>query len=634
MPEIATKPKCYSYIRFSTPEQLKGNSLERQIALSKRYAEENGLVLDESLKLRDLGLSAYSGANTAEGALGRFLELIKAGKIPKGSTLIVESLDRLSRKQAIEALSQFIKIVENDISIVTLADNMKYSKDTMNDQQLLLSIVIMSRAHEESHMKSLRSKAVWESKRANIKSRKMTSRGPSWLKLNKKNQKFVRIPDRCRIIERIYRMYLDGHSIRKIATALNGDGLPDFNKGNGWYPSYIKKILCNSAVIGEYQPHKMENKKRVPVGDAVKDYFPRVISDEDFYRVQERINLNIGKGGRTGKVNNLFSHIAKCGYCGGSMNYEDKGENYLKLICNKANRGVGCIKTRYNYREFEKAFLDFCSELDVSTLLPSNGNDIKERMAKVKQSIEGLNGKLNEKKKQLANYDKLLATDDSEDFLSHIRENMKAALKEKNDIEEGKRKLERNYELLSQTEQSAEAKLQSIKELQVLLASKKGDELIALRNRLRMELRQLVERIEVFPLGPRDRIRSLEDLEVKYVSCFKRMNDPYYAQYDPDLHEDEESFKRQKQRVWKEIQKHVDDNTGTDKRFFAVWFKAGGFKEVRFVNGRYEAKVDTKSYEDLWKQLMKNVGTDEGDTSTGDIDDMEIQGSFRPENER
>ena len=46
--------------------------------------------------MRDLGLSAYKGEHRTKGALGSFLKLVEAGKITKGSTLSVESLDRLS----------------------------------------------------------------------------------------------------------------------------------------------------------------------------------------------------------------------------------------------------------------------------------------------------------------------------------------------------------------------------------------------------------------------------------------------------------------------------------------------------------------------------------------------------------
>ena len=104
-------PLAYNYIRFSTAEQRKGDSLRRQDDLAKAYAEEKGLSLDESLTMLDLGVSAFKGANAESGALAAFLEAIDNGHVPVGSYLLIESLDRLSRAQVFDALQLFIRII-------------------------------------------------------------------------------------------------------------------------------------------------------------------------------------------------------------------------------------------------------------------------------------------------------------------------------------------------------------------------------------------------------------------------------------------------------------------------------------------------------------------------------------------
>jgi DNA invertase Pin-like site-specific DNA recombinase len=86
-------PTAYSYIRFSSTEQLKGDSLRRQTELSVNYANVHGLILDTKLNLRDLGISAFDKSNLTKGALGYFLKLVEDGLIPRGSYLLVESLD-------------------------------------------------------------------------------------------------------------------------------------------------------------------------------------------------------------------------------------------------------------------------------------------------------------------------------------------------------------------------------------------------------------------------------------------------------------------------------------------------------------------------------------------------------------
>ena len=100
------EPKAYSYIRFSSPEQEKGDSLRRQIQLSEEYCKQHGLILEDTLLLTDKGLSAYKGNHRTKGALGEFLRLVEEGKIPPGSVLLVENLDRLSREQILDAINQ------------------------------------------------------------------------------------------------------------------------------------------------------------------------------------------------------------------------------------------------------------------------------------------------------------------------------------------------------------------------------------------------------------------------------------------------------------------------------------------------------------------------------------------------
>src|SRR5262245_55188896 len=87
------KRRAYSYIRFSAPRQAEGGSLNRQIFLTEAYCKKKDLVLDDSLTLRDLGVSAFRGDNVREGALAGFLEACRTGRVPRGSVLIVESLD-------------------------------------------------------------------------------------------------------------------------------------------------------------------------------------------------------------------------------------------------------------------------------------------------------------------------------------------------------------------------------------------------------------------------------------------------------------------------------------------------------------------------------------------------------------
>src|SRR5438270_645082 len=89
-------PLAYSYIRFSTPEQAKGDSLRRQDEAATGWCKRNGVRLDTSLTLHDLGKSAFLGEhrkNPDRNALAAFLKMVEQGRIPRDSYLIVENLD-------------------------------------------------------------------------------------------------------------------------------------------------------------------------------------------------------------------------------------------------------------------------------------------------------------------------------------------------------------------------------------------------------------------------------------------------------------------------------------------------------------------------------------------------------------
>jgi DNA invertase Pin-like site-specific DNA recombinase len=91
-------PAAFSDVRFSHPSQLEGDSPRRQTERTADYCSRNGLTLDTSLTLRDLGVSAFRGKNAAVGNFRTFLDAIKTGKVAPGSVLIVESFDRISRQ--------------------------------------------------------------------------------------------------------------------------------------------------------------------------------------------------------------------------------------------------------------------------------------------------------------------------------------------------------------------------------------------------------------------------------------------------------------------------------------------------------------------------------------------------------
>ena len=368
------KPKAYSYVRMSTDIQLKGDSLRRQTEASKRYAEANDLELVEDFKLQDIGVSAFHGRNVAQGALGKFLALAENGSIDKGSYLLVESLDRISRQNPQAATTLFLQILQAGINIVTLTDGHVYRSGSADFTDIIVSVVIMSRAYEESRTKSLRVGAAWENKRKNLEMVKLTRIAPVWLRLSEDRSRFDLIDDRVEVVRKVFADADAGRGSFQIARALNLNGTPTFSHAKGWHESYVSKVLTNRAVIGEFQPHKMVDGRRTPFGQAVIDYFPSVISAEQFERVQRgRSSRRIRGAGRKGTdYTNVFSGVAKCGYCAGTIVVVNKGrgpKGAMYIRCDNARRGAGCDASNWPIAHFEAAFFLFVHELDVASII-------------------------------------------------------------------------------------------------------------------------------------------------------------------------------------------------------------------------------------------------------------------------
>lgn len=245
---------AYSYIRFSTAEQQKGDSLRRQLESSQKYASEHGLVLDEQLNMRDLGVSAFRGANIERGNLGVFIQAIEKGLVAPGSYLLVESLDRLSRAQVLDALEVFLTILRHEIIIVTLLDNRVYSRESVqgNYSEIIISIAVMARAHEESLTKSKRRRESWaEAKRRAIETgKKITRKVPFWLSLPDINGPFVVNQEASAVVARIFTLAKAGFGYWKICQTLNSEGVKspgalNYAKKSGrtWGTSSVAHVL-------------------------------------------------------------------------------------------------------------------------------------------------------------------------------------------------------------------------------------------------------------------------------------------------------------------------------------------------------------------------------------------------------
>jgi len=516
-------PKAYSYIRFSTPEQQNGDSFRRQYELSRKYAETHGLILDENLTYRDLGVSAFDKSNVRTGQLGAFLGAVESGAVEPGSYLLVESLDRLSRAKITDALEIFMSIINRGIRIVTLADGMEYSKDKANQQftDLMISIAIMSRAHEESLTKSRRLKEAWKAKRGRLGEQKLTAMAPAWLELNADKTFYVLVPERVELVRRIFEWSRDGIGSETIARRLNQQGVPPFGTRakNLWHSSYIKKVLDNRAVLGEFQTHVVFNGKRAPEGEPILDYFPRIISDEDFALAKSARQLRrTGGAGRKGQtLSNLFSGILRCGYCNGSMVYVNKGHNGPRarlLVCAKAKAGKGCHYVPWEYSYFEKSVLTYCKGLDFDEFLQTR-EAVKSELAALSARIAALEVGITDNGRKQANIlDAIESGAKFQQLEARALQLEQEQMRLNADLDETKKKY--NHRVSAKTD--VKAVRASIDGLFQRMSELTGEELYDLRARLSQHIKRLIARIAMYPGGYIDKPILVERFRAHLIS--------------------------------------------------------------------------------------------------------------------
>ncbi|WP_417695379.1 recombinase family protein [Pseudomonas sp.] len=394
-------------MRFSTPEQARGDSRRRQYKAAIEYAAKHDLdlVKDGDYAFLDAGVSAYRGSNVnrVTSSLGRFYEYVKDGRIAPGSYLLVESLDRLSREQVTEALPRFLDLLNNDIIVVTFGDGTVYKKST-DTMQLVMSIFHMSRAHTESSLKGLRVSDAWQHKQAIARSEgtPLGAACPQWLSFDGKAYNVI--TERANIVKRVFDLTVQGYGQRAIVKLFNSEGLPVFgsenrNKSGLWGSSSIAKILANRSVLGEYQPNIWTDGKRQPSGEPIKHFYPVIIDEGLFYAAMEgRSSRNVSKATKTSVNYNVWAKIAVCAYCKSPMHLVNKGKppkgrKYLR--CSNSAKGV-CINRSIRLDDSEVVFKEILAKLNMASLIKDNAQLLRKRISELDGRIESAKVKLSE----------------------------------------------------------------------------------------------------------------------------------------------------------------------------------------------------------------------------------------------
>jgi DNA invertase Pin-like site-specific DNA recombinase len=355
-----------SYLRFSSRQQARTDSYRRQIEATENLSDES--------------------------ALGGFLKLVEAGKIPKQTVLIVENLDRLSRAKILDAMHVFTGIIKCGVDIVTTMDGKWYSEQsiTENPTDLMISIIYLTRGNNESETKSVRVRQSWVNKHENIKQGKFSKfHCPSWL--NHDGIKYSLIEQNAAAIRTIFDLYLKGYGVYSLIQELNKRKVKPFTKTKAWNPVFVHEVLQNPAIIGT----------NINVNPPRANYYPPVVSEEIFYKAINQRKQNTNFRGKSGiKEINIFGGLCKCFSCGSNLvkySCKGKGKNgkhYTFLICSQAKVG----KCKYSFTPFQKfsdSFLRILNMANFTGLLfakepetPNNSETIRGKITNLQKTIE------------------------------------------------------------------------------------------------------------------------------------------------------------------------------------------------------------------------------------------------------
>src|SRR5262245_24110540 len=225
-------PIAYSYNRYSSPPQAAGDSVRRPTALARGGCARHGAALDTATTYAYHGVSAFRGKNRETGMLNRFREDVEAGRIPRGSILLLENMDRFSRERPVPAVHALTGILLAGIRVVQLApDELELTEDS-DLFSLLRGQLAQARGHDESKTKSGRLAEVWGVKKdeARETGAVQTTRCPAWLVVvgrvrdgkRMRGGEYRVLADRAKVIGRVFDLACTGHGLARIVRELTG----------------------------------------------------------------------------------------------------------------------------------------------------------------------------------------------------------------------------------------------------------------------------------------------------------------------------------------------------------------------------------------------------------------------------
>ncbi|MBJ8875065.1 recombinase family protein [Citrobacter koseri] len=414
--------KVFVYHRVSSDQQLDGSGIARQAELLEGYLDRTGICseMDDPIPvvLSDQGVSAFKGLNISEGELGAWMEEVRNG-MWDSSILVVESIDRFSRQNPFDVMGYINALMAHNVAIHDVMANIVISRSNSKD----LPFVMMNaqRAYDESKYKSDRIRKGWAKKREQAfnKGSIVTNKRPQWIDVE--DDKYV-LNHKAAVIKEIFELYKTGLGCPTIAKELQKKEGERYKFNRAWTGELVHKILTNRRVTGKiFISETIRNHDDLDNPVTQKKYqmdvYPVVVNEDEFELVQQLLKSRRPNSGRvTVKKteneevlikSNLFSGIARCTECGGSMYHnvvrakrtpkkgEPKVDEYRYIRCLNERDGL-CENKAMTYETVERFVVEHIIGMNLSTVM-------KEQ--EFNPEVEVLRVQIDQVKDQITNYE-------------------------------------------------------------------------------------------------------------------------------------------------------------------------------------------------------------------------------------
>lgn len=345
----------------------------------------------------------------------RMIEECEAGKI---DMIITKSISRFARN-TLDCLKYIRQLKEKNIPVFFE----KESINTMDAKGEVLLTIMASLAQQESQSLSQNVKLGLQYRYQQGKVQINHSRFLGYTK--DKDGNIIIDEKEAEVVKRIYREYLEGYSMDKIAKGLEADGILTGAKNSKWHTSTINKILRNEKYMGDALLQKTYtvdflSKKRIKNNGIVPQYYVEnsheaIIPKNIYMRVQEElvrrrvIKVSANGKKRSYSCKHCFAQIVFCGECGEMfrrIHWNNRGVKSIvwRCISRLEATGLECHARTVNETVLENVVVQAINQLlgDKSTYQAQ----LQQNIAKVirdsqKTTAEGIDEQLMELQKEL-----------------------------------------------------------------------------------------------------------------------------------------------------------------------------------------------------------------------------------------